>query len=251
MINIAIYKKKDYKELLEIKSSHNITYFCNYIDKTSVKLKYKDNNALTEIKNYFKNQPFLLLFNDEKISTEIPDDLESTHICLGVNDFLVKTQRIFNTEKKGVNKFIIKSNETNLFPFDKIWSKLNKDSDFVKLATEFLFGKPIVEEHLFIYFNIIKHYLKNNQNLDIAQNYINYLIKKYPTFIEIAVLTGCYLYEQNNLYAALNYFEKALLLSKERHVYDAFPMAPKYHKTILEKMLQNTKDLIKKFDQAH
>jgi hypothetical protein len=53
------------------------------------------------------------------------------------------------------------------------------------------------------------------------------------------------------LYAALNYFEKALLLSKERHVYDAFPMAPKYHKTILEKMLQNTKDLIKKFDQAH
>lgn len=64
-----------------------------------------------------------------------------------------------------------------MFPFDKIWSKLNKDSDFVKLATEFLFGKPIVEEHLFIYFNIIKHYLKNNQNLDIAQNYINYLIK--------------------------------------------------------------------------
>ena len=75
MINIAIYKKKDYKELLEIKSSHNITYFCNDIDKNSVKLKYKDNNALNEIKNYFKNQPFLLLFNDEKISTEIPDAL--------------------------------------------------------------------------------------------------------------------------------------------------------------------------------
>ena len=100
MINIAIYKKKDYKELLEIKSSHNITYFCNDIDKNSVKLKYKDNNALNEIKNYFKNQPFLLLFNDEKISTEIPDDLESTHICLGMNDFLIKTQRVFNTKKK-------------------------------------------------------------------------------------------------------------------------------------------------------
>ena len=77
------------------------------------------------------------------------------------------------------------------------------------------------------------------------------MIKKYPLFLEIPVLTGCFFYEENNLYKALMYFELAQKITNDRNLYDLYPMAPKYHKTILENMIKNTKELIKKFDPTH
>ncbi len=251
MINVAVYQKTSTFINLEVKCTGIIKNFSHHKIKDCVYINESNKNKLNEIKKFFKNEPFLLLFSDEKLTIDLPENINQTHVCLAVDNFLIKTQRIYNVENKGVEKIIIKSLEENIFSFNDKWKQIDKSKDKTKSYCEFLFGEKMSEEHLYVYFQTIKFWLKNKVNLVQAENWINILIKKYPLFLEIPVLTGCFFYEENNLYKALMYFELAQKITNDRNLYDLYPMAPKYHKTILENMIKNTKELIKKFDPTH
>lgn len=251
MINLAIYQKRNSEQLLKIDCDGEIKYFSDENRKDCIKLISSNKNKLQQIKNEFKEKPFLLIFSDEKIVSEIPSDFDGTHVCLAVNDFFIKSSRVFNINNRKVNKLILKSSEFNIFPFDENWIKDDETNEKIKVFQKFLFGKKMSEDLLYVYFQIIKYWLKTNTNLEESQIWLTNLIKSYPLFIELSVLTASYFYEQNNLYKALSFLDYASKLISNRNIYDLYPMCPKYHKTVLNDLKNNILQLIKKFDQVH
>jgi hypothetical protein len=251
MINLAIYQKQDSQQLLRIDCNGKIKYFSDGNRKDCIKLISSNKNKLQQIISEFGKEPFLLILSDEKIVSDLPDDLNCSHVCLAVNDFFVKSPRVFNTNNHKVNKLILKSNEFNIFPFDQNWIKESDTHDRIAVFTKFLFGKKMSEDLLYVYFQILKDWLKKNTNLKESQEWLNTLLKTYPQFIELSVLTASYFYEQNNHYKALSFLDIASKLVSKRNIYDLYPMCPKYHKTILNEMRNNILYLIKKFDQVH
>lgn len=251
MTNLAIYQKLGSDQLSKIDCNGQVKYFSDDNRKDCIKLVASNKNKLQQIISEFDKKPFLLLFSDENIVSNLPDTLDCSHVCLAVNDFFVKSPRVFNTNIHKVNKLIIKSNEFNIFPFDQNWIKKDETDDRIKVFTKFLFGKKMSEDLLYVYFQIIKDWLKKDINLRESQEWLTTLMKIYPHFIELSVLTASYFYEQNNLYKALSFLDNASKLVAKRNIYDLYPMCPKYHKSVLNEMKNNILYLIKKFDQAH
>lgn len=248
MIDIALYKKNE-NEICNSLKKYNLLCFSHEKYKNCIHLNVPPKNTISAIKNHFNNKKFIFLFNDESLITNINSEIKYDKICLICDEFIIKQKRTYNIDEIGVEKILIKTNMENLYFFDDIWKKIKKDSDFIVSGFEFLFDKKFTEDQLFVYYKIIKTMLKNKKNYDQIQNITTRILNKYPNYIEIAILIGSFFYEQNNLYTALEFFEKAKQQTNNRHIYDNLPMIPKYHKTTLNLLIQNTKELINKYDQ--
>ena len=214
----------------------------------SINLLKSKKNFFSELKLFFKDEMFFYLHADEEIILFDEEEAYKSHYNFVIEDWIVKNKRN-NSEKNEVSKIFIRSNFRNMKKFDDDWCHLySGDGVFANKLQEYILFHAIEENELYLTYEYVLERLKNGQNLQELNMFVNQILNKTPLFLELIVLWGDYLYELNLFNEAKVCYANALKMADHRQIYDMLPMIPSMHKKHPEKMLFNIDGILKKYD---
>lgn len=251
-INCAIIvdSLKEQEEcLVKFKNIENKNFFTFDKNIKTLNLLKSKKNFFTELESFYNNNYFFVLHPDEEVVLLDEEELFKSYYNLIIDKWIVKVRRS-NSKTNEISKIFVKSSFKNIKKFDDEWCHLYSDKGlFLGKLQEYIFINDPVPNELFLVYQYVYEKLKNNSHESNLTEFVQSMLQKYPTFVELINLWGDYLYELNFFSSAKSCYENAIKMAESRKIYDFLPMIPSMHKNHPEKMLANIKKILAKYDK--
>jgi len=250
-INCAIIVdslKEQEQCLVKFNDIENKNFFTFDKNIKNLNLLKSKKNFFAELELFYNKSYFFVLHPDEEIALWDEEESFKSHYNLIVDKWIIKSKRS-NSKSNEISKIFVKSSFKNIKKFNDDWCHVYSDKGlFLPKLEEYIFVNDPAPNELFLVYQYVYEKLKNNNHTLDLNEFIQSMVKKHPTFVELTNLWGDYLYELNLFSSAKNCYENAIKMAESRKIYDFLPMIPSMHKNHPEKMLANINNILAKYD---